>query len=81
MQEQLLNDLLMYKNHDVSLSAHGQALPNCPLHPTTNDLPPGSVADALTHVETYLSTVINSTSLVRMFTSLLSNKCLARFTE
>lgn len=44
-----------------------QADPNCPLHPATNDLPsplPQGVTDALKSVESYLSTLINSTILV-----------------
>ena len=44
-----------------------QADTNCPLHPATNDLPrqlPQGVTNALQQIENYLSTVLNSTSVV-----------------
>ncbi len=45
-----------------------QADTNCPLHPATNDFPsplPQGVTDALQQVEKHLSTVLNSTNVVR----------------
>ena len=49
-----------------------QADANCPLHPATNDLPspiPQGVTDALDYVENYLSSLLNSTTLVSQCSS------------
>lgn len=49
------------------LTVQSEAIPNCPVHPVTNDLPsplPQKILDALDEVEKQLSATINSTSLV-----------------
>ena len=52
-------------NH--ALTVQSETIPNCPIHPVTNDLPsplPQKILDALDQVENQLLATLNSTSLV-----------------
>ena len=54
-------------SHVITAPLSGEAIPNCPVHPVTNDLPsplPQKILDALDQVENQLSVNINTTSRV-----------------
>ena len=61
-------------NHHA-FTAQSETIPNCPVHPVTNDLPsplPQKILDALDSVENQLSAIVNSTSLVHVYSSSLN---------
>lgn len=60
---------LMNPDWRHELTVQSESIPNCPLHPVTNELPsplPQKILDALDEVENQLSATLNSTSLVKL---------------
>ena len=71
---QALGIPMLMSHWNNELTSQSETIPNCPLHPITNDLPsplPQKIKDALQQVENQLSAILNSTNLVSMKYSLV----------